>query len=300
MDIVCVGISLNQLDPLSPSLATDARVLKRWQDWIDRYFQPFQRRLNKPFLANENGCFPVAGALVWGAYNGIPKNPVLDLSQMTRYYLLQSEAFGTMQGYYGPGWFAYAFDPHRPGGIRDPEWNARLKVEDVIREIFGGPPEREPIRMDGSIADWAPYVPIASDPVGDQNGDDDLVALYATEGERYFYFRLDYGQSATGQVQIGLDTDGDGGADFTINATALYTWNHTWQALLLIPRNRLGPEVGVVDVVDAGFSLEMRIHKRYLAPELGRPVLCSVQVYDSSWSVMVDELPGCYPIPERQ
>ncbi len=303
VDIVSVGISLNQLDPLSPSLATDARILTRWHDWIDEYFGPFQQRLNKPFVANENGCGPVEGALVWGAYYRIPENPVIDLSQMARYYILQNEAFRDMNGYYGPGWFAFAFDPGLPGGVRDPDWNARLKVEDVIREVFDGPPDTETIHIDGSVDDWPAAALLARDPRGDVGGSgrDDLLALHGAESDFYYYIRLDYAQPPTGYLAIGLDTDADGSPEVAIVCNNRWTPNHRWTASLETPAYNPSDWIGVGDIVDAGPSLEMRIAKRYLPSVRGRIAICSVQDYDEAngnvWAIVSDEMHGVFEIP---
>ena len=307
-DILCVGISLNQLDPLSRSGATDQHLLERWARWIKTYFQPFQERFNKPFIANENGCMPLEGAIAYGLYYSGPVDdpsavPV-DISEMARYFSLQAQAFGSMTGYYGPGLWTFLFNPGYTGGIRDPNNDLRLKIDDPIREMFCGPADTESIHIDGSVDDWPAAALLASDPRGDvgARGVDDLLALYGAEGDRYYYIRLDYAQPPCGYLTLGLDTDADGSPEVAVVCNNRWTSNHRWTATLETPAHNPWERIGVADIVDAGASLEMRIAKRYLPSARGRIAICSVQDYDeangSVWAIVSDEIRGPFEIPE--
>jgi len=305
-DILCCGISLNGLDPLPPSDGTDQRLLDRWSRWIKTYFQPFQERFNKPFIANENTCFALEGAAVYGAYyNFQPPQPgvPIDIAEMARYFSLQGQAFSNMVGYYGPGLWTFVLNPGYDGGIRDANFDLHLKIDDLIREMFGGPADTETIHIDGSVDDWSAAAFLGSDSRGDvgKGGADDILALYGAESDLYYYIRLDYAQPPNGTQIIDLDTDGDWIPEVAVSCTNRWTSNHRWTASLETPAGAPRECIGVVDAVDAGRSLEMRIAKRFLPSASGRIAILSVQDYDEAngnvWAIVSDEMHGVFEIP---
>jgi len=208
-----IGAGLGAFELSTSQSATVGQLTAGWRRVIRETFAPFQTRYGKPFLALENGCFAVKGcASKWGSYCSLL--PGYDpsrssLADIRSYYMAQDAAFREMEGYFGPGWHYYSFNPYYAGSVRDTGVNPRMKVEDLIQLAFLGETRSRIITVDADLRDWQDTPPQFSDPRGDSSGSDDLVALTFAQDTDYLYLRVDYTAPPNGFLSIELDTNGD-------------------------------------------------------------------------------------------
>jgi hypothetical protein len=286
-DILGSGVMALRVTPYAtPTLQ---QLAEGWRKLIHDYHQPFQTRYNKPLLAYENGCLSVKGCVNWGGYGGdcaayAASNPQ-SLDDIRLWYLSQDEAFKEMEGYFGPGWHFYAFSPDAVGSIRDRSTNPRLKVEDVIQKIFLGAPSTQLISIDGAFADWSDRYIIGSDPEGDSQGPNDLLRMSFVQDDSYLYFRVDYAAPPSGDLRIELDFDGDLKADLHLDLSDRYSPDGTWWGNSYTYTSEQH-RMGIVDSMDHGASVELRVPKRFLQAFL-RPDYVAVRFahYDRFWDL---------------
>ena len=287
-DILGSGVMALQLthyrDP------TVEQMLDGWRDLIREIHQPFQSRYNKPLLAYENGCLAVKACANWGGYGGDCKiadlaSQPLSLETVRRWYLSQDAAFNEMEGYFGPGWHFYAFDPSAVGSVRDKSANPRLKMESVIQTLFVGTASSPLRSIDGSVADWSDSDTVGLDPSGDSVGASDLTRVGFTQDGAYLYFRVDYVAPPSGDLRIDMDVDGDLKEDLHLDLSDRYTPDGTWwgNSYIYSPGQL---RMGIVDSIDAGSSIEMRVPRRFLEGIVGEEYL-SVRLvhYDRFWNL---------------
>lgn len=281
VDILAAGINQPEMRAMASTADPSvAEVAQTWERWIQTFFQPFQERFNKPFIAHENGCLPINGSILWGVYSTFhfdtdphfPETARIDISDMAIYYASQIQAFKEMDGYYGPGWYAYDFDPGMLGGVEDPTRTPRLKVDDVIAEDFLGHAVHRVVAVDGLTDDWPSEAALVSDPTGDSDhAGDDITALWAVQDERYLYIRVDYSGEREDTLNIDISIDGDSSPEFTLNCNA---WPYKLcGATFLRPQATLyrayrwTDTLGVADIVFKGDHVELQLYKPFLSSD---------------------------------
>jgi hypothetical protein len=194
------------------------------------------------------------------------------VEDMQLWYLSHDQAFGELNGYYGPGWHFYVFSPFSPGSIRDRSVNPRLKVESVIQDIFLGEIRPNLIAVDGSVSDWLDNYEVGRDPVGDSSSRYDLETLSFTQDTSYLYFCVKYADSPTGHLTVEIDINGDLNADVLLKLTDQSTLDGTWWGNSWITDLK-GAPIGFVDSINVGSFVELRVHKRFLKGILSKQYL---------------------------
>jgi hypothetical protein len=289
-DILIVSLNYDDKPYASSNDPSLGEVVASMKRYIDNYFQPFQRRFNKPFLPHENGCWSFDGAIKWGMYAEFREEKpwVVDISDMELYYRAHSIAYSDMDGYFGPGWYVYAINPYTAGLMNDRGPVPRLKIDGLIEELFTGSRTSHLIKIDGQSSDWTSNLVIAEDPIGDNTSGDDITSLSAYEDESYLYLNVGYNNSPKGPLIIEFDMDSDGHGDYFLECNNFYTEYGTWKAFLS-PQRWGNPVVGFADMEATSRSLELRIAKRFL----GKYSSISVRLEDrsSNWSSVEDRTP---------
>jgi hypothetical protein len=289
-DILIVSLNYDDKPYASSNDPSLGEVVASMKRYIDNYFQPFQRRFNKPFLPHENGCWSFDGAIKWGMYAEFREEKpwVVDISDMELYYRAHSIAYSDMDGYFGPGWYVYAINPYTAGLMNDRGPVPRLKIDGLIEELFTGSRTSHLIKIDGQSSDWTSNLVIAEDPIGDNASGDDITSLSAYEDESYLYLNVGYNNSPKGPLMIEFDMDSDGHGDYFLECNNFYTEYGTWKAFLS-PQRWGNPVVGFADMEATSRSLELRIAKRFL----GKYSSISVRLEDrsSNWSSVEDRTP---------
>jgi hypothetical protein len=265
------GWAICLTDAVSPTLG---QLVAGWRGLIDRYFQPFQRRYNKPFAMWENGSIAVTGCSRYGLI--CPRtegyDPMrFDVSDMELYYRAHDIAFREMDGYFAPGWYSYPLHPYFRGGVRDTiTATPRLKIEDTIQEICTGDAVPRIIQIDANSSDWLDTYVVGVDPSGDSRGNEDIVKLSYISDDDYLYFAVTYNAplDSLGKVVMDIDTTGDGEADAVLLMSNDWSQIHDWASSLYSGADFSFPIVGFADAIDAGEMIELRIARRFLVDYL--------------------------------
>jgi len=280
-DILMVGNNLADAPFASSNNPTVEQVTASLKRYIDQYFQPFQRRFNKPFLPHENGCFSFDGAVKWGIYAEFLENSpyLVDITDMEIYYLAHTLAYEDMEGYFGPGWYPYSLNPYRLGGANDTGSIPRLKIEGLIEELFTGTRSSHLIRIDGTSNDWTENLLVAEDPIGDNKSGDDIVSLSAHEDESYLYLHVGYHESSpNGTIVINIDLNSNGVVEYNLQCDNIYSENKSWRGFLY-SNMRDYRITGFADTADTAKGIELRIPKRFL----GEYDSVSIRVIDMNY-----------------
>ena len=277
-------------------------LIASWDSRIEEYFQPFQQKLNKPFLAYHAGCPSVDGAAMWGVqfYSHYPLRMTanyLDLEEQQLWYASALTAFGGMEGFFGLGAFWYDFMHFLSGGVNDIGLTPRLKpAEWYLAEVFNGEAISRPIRVDGSAADWTDTGILIEDPSGDNRAaGDDILWVRGTQDGAHLYLGLQYSASPQGGLTVWLDTDENNQWDFYIGIGPNPGNQGTW--LGNVQRNGLpNRSVGVADIAVAGGFVEVRLNRRYIDGYQG-PIRIRVTDANSAWTADDDTIPLWTMIP---
>lgn len=243
------------------------QLVEGWEQLIEGVFQPFQRRFNKPFAMWENGCLAAEGCAKYGLLCERmdffdPSKP--DTEEMVRYFVSHNTALRNMEGYYMPGWHRYPLVPYRAGGVRDAGQNTiRLKIDETIRSICSVEPVPSRIEIDGSLSDWDEASTVWTDPTGSSHGEQDILALAFQDDENYLYLRVEYASAPSGDLRIEFDASGDLKRDFYANLSDLCTADGTWWGNSHVYDDD-NTRIGIVDSLDIGDSIELRINRRFI------------------------------------
>jgi hypothetical protein len=268
------GWSIRLTDNPSP---TTQELVNGWRALITNYFQPFQQRFDKPFLMWENGCLAAAGCARYGLIcDRMPGYDALQpsLEDMARYYCAQDEAFQTMHGYYGPGWYRFPLHPYHRGGVRDTiTATPRLKIEDTIQEICRGYAVPRIIQIDSDPSDWIGSYVVGTDPLGDARGVNDITSVSFTQDDDYLYFGVRYAAPPSTPGLMILRLDGGGASVVEVFLNNIWTQIHDWKSDIYQGQMGTGPVIGFADAIDAGSMIEVRIARRFLSGYLNGPSL---------------------------
>ncbi len=253
---------------------TVEQLVEAWKGLIEKYFQPFQERYNKPFIAVENGCVALEGAANWGVtflyWEKAPSSTTVSISDMRLHYLSQHLAFVSMDGYFGPGWYTYSFDPNFGGGVQDGyDFTPRLKVEDLIQELFLGRAVPRLIRVDGQRDDWLPAYLITSARSEGSSGAAGIAGVYFAADEQYLYFMIEFEALVTkrGFLTLEIAAGRGGHPGLFVQCDNVYTVSERWNGWL----HTGYPEytrVGTADVAVAGSSVELRFSRAFVERNL--------------------------------
>lgn len=259
------GIILTEHD-----FPTVSQLVEGWDKVIEERFQPFQAQQNKPFILNDNGTNSVTGSARYALMCSYmpfydPKN--YDVQEMADYYLAQSVAFEDMEGYFGPGWSYFVLKQGDRGGVRDPSFTFRLKIEDLIQSINLGKSDPRIIQIDAEFDDWHEDYIVFSDPTGDARGPEDIISLAFTQDEDYFYFKVEYSAppSDFGFLLMVFDTNDDNREDFKVFLNNYWTELNDWTGKII----KYGAKIGFTDAINSRNQIELRIAKRYVEDYLG-------------------------------
>lgn len=276
------------------------QLISGWRDLIDRYFQPFQQRFDKPFLMWENGCFATEGCanygLICSRIEGFDATKP-STEEMAKYYIAHDGAFQKMEGYFGPGWFAYPLAPDHQGGVRDTtNITFRLKIEDTIQQLCLGSVSHRLIEIDGDDSDWVDEYTIGIDPVGDSIGASDLTEVAFTKDDAYWYFRIAFASppDIPAYIRIFIDETGDGQTEWELYLNNIWNpakdWLSMWTAFLHERNINQGPRRGTVDTIEGSNFIEIRLARRFFGTN---EPLSSFRVrvvqYSQSWNPL-DEM----------
>lgn len=313
LDILSIGVILDFHESLSKSNdPTLDEVINSWERRIAKYLSPFQKRYNKPFIAHENGCFPLDGSVKWGVYfewvhpdpNGegyVHPNKVnvkVDLSDQVLYFKAFFEAFKDMDGYYGPGVFWYTFRPgFMMGSLKYTRFCPRLKpVEEVFELYLKGSVSPKPIAVDGSLDEWGSRYDIADDPSGDNVSGDDIVSLKACKDDTYLYCGIVYRDAPRGNLVLWVDIDNNGGPEYQITCD-IRRDNELWQAF--IKRMSDQKVIGFGDIMDENNTLEVRVPRSFLE-HAGDIMGLRADDFNASWSGKDDVVLGYWAVLEME
>jgi len=248
---------------------TLSRLTDAWEELIDGYFRPFQQRFGKPFLMSEIGCVAAQGCgrygLMCSRMEGFDATkPSTD--ELAQYLLAHAQAFTDMEGFIRPGWWEYPVLPTKPGSVVDTVMTTfRMKADDIIQELCGSAVTSRIITIDASLEDWDEVSAATWDDTrGDTVGRHDLERFWFAEDDTYLYFRIDYDQEPTGYLRMEFDVDGDSQFDFYAGVTDHYYEGDGWwgSSELFLPGKVW---FGIVDSIDVGTSVQLRIDKRFLS-----------------------------------
>ena len=283
------GLSGFNIKLTEHSIPTVSQLTNGWHKLINDVFQPFQARQNKPFLMAEVGTDSVAECANVGLSCSFmpdydPNN--ISIQDMADYYLAQSTAFKDMEGYFGPGWSYFSFSPYSRGGVRDPGFTFRLKIEDLLQSINLGKSDPRIIQIDAEFDDWLDDYIVFSDPVGDAKGQQDIISLSFTQDEDYLYFKAEYSAplSNFAFIDILFDTNGDNRRDFKLFLNNYWIENHhDWNGQILRGNTTV---IGFADAIDNQNQLEFRIAKRYIESYLGDSLtLLNFRTLSTNWEL---------------
>lgn len=268
------------------------QLVEGWKGLIAKYFRPFQERYNKPFIAVENGCVALEGAANWGVtfltWGKARSSTTVSIADMRLHYLSQYLAFVSMDGYFGPGWYAYSFDPNFGGGVQDGYgFTPRLKVEDLIQELFLGRAVPRLIQVDGQRDDWSPAYLITSARSGGSFGATGIAGVYFTADEQYLYFMIEFEAVETKRGFLTLEIAAGRGSHpgLFVQCDNVYTVSGRWNGWL----HTGYPEytrVGTADVAVVGRSVELRIHRAFVERNLiWPPGMVRVTFHNALWQL---------------
>jgi hypothetical protein len=276
------------------------QLVEGWRALISQYFQSFQQRFDKPFIMWENGSLAVGGCANYGLIcsrtDGFDPNQH-STADMAMYYTAQAEAFQVMDGYFGPGWFAYPLAPDHQGGARDAtDSTPRLKIEDTIQRICLGSPSPRVIEIDGDDSDWREAYVLAADPRGDAAGGDDFTGLAFVADAMYMYFKLDFASfpDTPAYIRVFIDAQEDGFPEWVMQLNNIWAqtkdWFSMWTAFLHERNVNTGPRRGVVDSIEGSNFIELGVARRFFGEdEPDQPFRIKVAQYDSQWKLL-DEM----------
>ena len=277
-----------------------------WDEWIQRYLDPFVARYRRPFIPHENGCFSLRGAENWRGYFYQRAEAVttpIDLNAQANLYSAFLQAFADVDSYMGPSFFWYHFlDLPVNGGRNDRDMSPRLKpAEQVMRTWWLGDVPRPIVDVSDGVSDeWPGTALTARDPMADQTGTgDDLLSLRALEDDSYIYLALEYAKSPAGGLAIWVDTTGDRVPEYHIGIDDSGVWDgvRRWVGYVRRSANWQFQEcIGVLDVAVTGTLIEARLHKRFLDGDERRKSIY-VADHNADWSGLDDEIPGWFAVP---
>jgi hypothetical protein len=266
---------------------TVPQLIEAWDKLIEERFQPFQTQQNKPFILNDNGTNSVTGCARYGSmcsFMPIFNRNNYDVQEMANYYLTQSIAFENMEGYFGPGWSYFTLKQGERGGVRDPGFTFRLKIEDLLQSINLGKSSPRIIQIDAEFDDWLEDYIVFSDPAGDAKRQEDILSLAFTQDEDYLYFKVEYSTPPLdfGYLFLVFDTNGDNREDFKLLLNNRWTELNDWTGKII----KYGAKIGFTDAIDNQNQLELRIAKRYIESYLGDSLtILNLQHASLNWEV---------------
>jgi len=304
LDILGPAINDDYVIHVDSDDASVEELLAVWERRIDEYFQPFQRRYNKPMIAWHAGCFPLDGSATWGVqFNA--HNPermsgdCLDLDEQRRWYEAAVTAFESMDGFRGFGAFWYHFYYVMLGGVHDIDLSPRLKpAEWFLAEHYDGTATSRPIRIDGDVSDWAEKGILVEDATGDNRpGGDDLLWLRATQDDMYIYLALQYSAEPQGGLAVWLDLQDDGQWDYFVGVGPAFFWYDQKGWIGHVHRSTNSDQSsGVADVAVSGGFLELRLNRRYIDEHAG-PIGIRITDANATWTADDDAIPYWTTVP---
>jgi len=302
------------IDVLAPAINDDYKphvqsfdptleeLIVAWNRLIRNYFQPFQQRYNKPFLAYHAGCLPIDGGAMWGVqlpghYPARMSIQYVDLQEQRDWYESVLESFSEMEGFFGLGTFWYDFTHWMLGGVNDINMTPRLKpAEAFLSESFGGVAAERMIMLDGDLSDWDGIGVSIEDPAGDNRfHGDDLIRVQGFQDDAYLYCAIQYTALPAGGLTVWLDTGGDNNWDFSIGIGPIQGTEEAWMGNVG-DKDLPGRAVGVADVASRENCLEVRLHRRYIYGYSG-PISIRVTDANAAWTGDDDSIPSWMLIP---
>jgi len=270
-------------------------LVSGWRRVIRSIIEPFVARFDRPVLLKDASCFSVTGCANYGFMCAV--TPFFDPRAFSRtatedYFRAVHMAFREVEGFYGPGWARYTLSRYQ-GGIHSPSAEFRLKIDDVLQEMHLGRVSPRVVQIDGIYDDWRSEYLVGEDPKGDAAGPFDILRFWATHDPEYLYLRVDYAvlPDTPSILDIDLDVDGDGRPDLRLPLNNIWTPYNDWgghQAIRL-PHPPY-TQLGIVDCINSGNSLECRTAKRFLQPFTAGPSLwVRLRHYDMSSQQLSDE-----------